>query len=319
MNTEILGIHHVTAIAGDPQRNVDFYAGTLGLRLVKQTVNFDDPGTYHLYYGDEQGRPGTILTFFPWPGVRRGRQGTGQATAISFSIPENSLAYWIERFVKHAVGFERPVERFGEQTIAFRDHEGLMLELVAHKAAAEQSGWERGSVPAEHAIRGIHAVTLCVDGYEHSAQLLTETMNFRAAGEDGSMFRFAVGEGGSGALVTLHCTPDFWPGVVAGGTVHHVAWRAADDQAQQAWRGRIAASGLNVTPVLDRQYFRSVYFREPGGILFEIATDPPGFTVDEPVDQLGTRLRLPSWLEPNRATIEAQLPPLRLPGDTPKE
>ncbi len=313
MKEEIPGIHHVTAIAGDPQQNLNFYAGTLGLRLVKRTINFDDPGTYHLYYGDEAGTPGTILTFFPWPGIRRGRAGTGQATSVAFSIPESSLGFWIERLTKRNVEYEKPARRFDEAVLAFRDGDGLMLELVADRNAAKRAGWKRGSVPPEHAIRGIHSVTLCVDGYEHTAKLLTETMGFRQTGEEGSVFRYATDEGGAGAQVDIRCAPDFWPGVVAGGSVHHVAWRARDDAAQKTWRASVAATGLNVTPVLDRQYFRSIYFREPGGVLFEIATDPPGFTIDEPLERLGTELKLPSWLEQNRREIESVLPRLAQP------
>ena len=314
MNNDIAGIHHVTALASDPQRNVVFYAGVLGLRLVKRTVNFDDPGTYHLYYGDEQGTPGTILTFFPWPGARRGRQGTGQATACAFSIPEAALGYWLERFVKQNIEFEKPVRRFNEQVVLFRDPDGLMLELVAHEGAEQQhTGWQRGTVPGEFAIRGIHTVTLCVEAVEHTAKLLTETMRFRFVAEEGNMFRYATGTGESSAIIDLRCAPDFWTGAIAAGTFHHVAWRAADDADQLGWRATIAASALNVTPVLDRQYFHSIYFREPGGVLFEIATDPPGFTADEPLEQLGTHLKLPPWLEPSREQLEAQLPVLHLP------
>jgi glyoxalase family protein len=313
MNKEITGIHHVTAIASDPQQNLDFYTGLLGLRLVKLTVNFDDPTTYHFYYGDGVGSPGTILTFFPWPGTGRGRQGTGQATSVAFSIPEYALGFWIERLLKHHIESQKPVRRFDEQVLAFRDPDGLMVELVAHQGAEPRAGWTGGDVPAEHALRGIHTVTLCLDGYEHTAKLLTETMKFRNVGEEGSFFRYAAGEGGSGAMVDLRCAPDVWSGVVAGGTIHHIAWRTPTDDMQRAWREAIAGVGLNVTPRLDRQYFQSIYFREPGGVLFEIATDGPGFTVDEAEEALGTHVKLPSWMEANRADIERVLPPLRLP------
>ncbi len=317
MNDTISGIHHITAIASDAQQNLDFYAGVLGLRLVKRTINFDDPTTYHLYYGDREGAPGTILTFFPWPNVPRGRQGTGQATALAFAIPERGISFWLERFVKNGVQFERPVPRFDEQVIAFRDRDNLALELVTTGRATERPAWEGGGVPPEFAIRGYHTVTLCVEAVEKTIELLTETMKFRLVNEAGNMFRFAASETAAsrdaGMLVDVRCAPDFWPGVVAGGTVHHVAWRAADDAAQLNWRAKIAEAGLNVTPVLDRQYFHSIYFREPGGILFEIATDPPGFTIDEPVEELGAHLKLPAWLENTRPQIEASLPPLRLP------
>ena len=313
MNQEITGIHHVTAIASDPQKNLDFYTGLLGLRLVKLTVNFDDPTTYHFYYGDRLGTPGTLLTFFAWTGIRRGRQGTGQATSVAFSIPESALGFWVERLRNAGIDAQNPVRRFDEQVLAFRDPDGLALELVAHHGAEERAGWAGGDVPAEYAVRGIHTVTLCLDGYEHTAKLLTETMQFRKVGEEGSVFRYAVGAGGSGAIVNLRCAPDVWPGIVAGGTVHHVAWRTPTDDEQRAWREEIAGVGLNVTPQLDRRYFQSIYYREPGGVLFEIATDGPGFSVDEAEEALGTRLMLPPWMEPNRGELERVLPPLRLP------
>ena len=315
MNKEIGGIHHVTAIALDAQRNLDFYTGVLGLRLVKITVNFDDPTTYHFYYGDRLGSPGTILTFFAWAGIRPGRQGTGQAKSVAFSISESSLGFWIERLLKAGIEYQKPVRCFNEQVLALRDHDGLMLELVAHRGAEKREGWTGGDVPAEHVLRGIHTVRLCLDGYEHTAKLLTETMKFHKAGEEGSIFRYAAGEGGSGAMVDLHCAPDLWSGVVAAGTIHHVAFRTANDEQQQSWHDEIASVGLNVTPQLDRQYFRSIYFREPGGVLFEIATDRPGFTVDETEEELGTRLKLPSWFEPSREDIERALPALRLPRE----
>lgn len=310
---EILGIHHVTAIAGDPQANVDFYTKVLGLRLVKRTVNFDDPGTYHLYYADELGRPGTILTFFPWPGAPRGRRGTGQLTVISFSVPARSLDHWVDRLTSHDVEIEEMGERFGAQTLAFLDPDGLLLELVAGDRD-ERKPWERGPVPIEHAIRGFHSVTLTESGYEATADLLTDGMGFRAVAEERDRFRFAAGDGAPGALVDLVVAPDAPPGLVAAGTVHHVAWRAAGDEEQRAWRRRLAERGLNVTPVLDRQYFRSIYYREPGGVLFEIATDPPGFTADEPPERLGCELKLPPWLERHRSRIEGVLPHLRWPA-----
>lgn len=313
MDQRILGIHHVTAIAGDPQGNVDFYAGVLGLRLVKKTVNFDDPATYHLYYGDEAGNPGTLLTFFPWPGARRGRQGTGQVSVVSLSIPQFSLGYWLERLITHGVRYEGPTRRFDEQVVAFRDPDGLALDLVTDGAVHDRSGWGAGPVPADHAIRGVSSVTLWEEGYELTARLLTETLGFRLIREDGNRFRFGVGSGGSGATVDVVLAPNFWQGVVAVGTVHHVAWRTHDDEEQRRWRETLAERGYNVTPVIDRKYFRAIYFREPGGVLFEISTDPPGFTVDEGLDDLGTRLQLPETLERYRSQLERALPPLHLP------
>jgi glyoxalase family protein len=313
----ILGIHHVTAIASDPQRNIDFYTGLLGLRLVKLTVNYDDPGSYHLYYGDELGHPGTILTFFAWPEATPGYRGTRQATSVSFSVPHKTLGFWIERFKHHDVNFGEPIERFDEQALVFFDPDGLQLELVAQ--AAESAGadarhpWKDGPVPAEYAIRGFHSVALSEQDDERTASLLTETLGFRRVGKTRNRIRYEVGAGNGGALVDVLSLPDEKPGRVAVGTVHHVAWRTPDDQQQVAFRREIVKRGHDVTPVIDRTYFHSIYFREPGGVLFEIATDPPGFTVDEQVEQLGSRLTLPSWLEPSRAQIEHGLPPIHLP------
>ena len=309
----LLGIHHVTAIAGDPQRNVDFYAGVLGLRLVKRTINFDDPGTYHLYYGDAHGNPGTILTFFPWPGAQRGRKGTGQATVTAFAIPPASLDFWAARLRDHGVHVEGPSPRFDEQVLIFADHDGLALELVAREEA-QGPGWESAVVPPEHTVRGVHSVTLSLEGYERTATLLTGGLGFRAAGEQGNRFRYATGDG-AGTRVDLLCQPEAPRGHVAVGNVHHVAWRVRDDASQARWRQHIDGLGLNVSPVMDRQYFHSIYFREPGGVLFEIATDPPGFAVDEPAETLGSRLMLPPWVEPQRGLLERMLPPLRVPGE----
>lgn len=314
MNPKILGIHHVTAIAGDPQANVDFYAGPLGLRLVKRTVNFDDPGTYHLYFGDEMGRPGTIMTFFPWPGIRPGRRGTGQATVTSFLVPGGSLGFWQERLGAVGTELSGVERRFEDEVLPFSDPDGLRLELVARPEAAELPAWAEGPVPSEHAIRGFHGVTLCVEGYEASAALLNRQLGFHPSGEERGRFRFRAGEAGPGQVVDLLCSPDARPGIVAGGTVHHVAFRVENDAYQSAAREALLTAGMNVTPVLDRNYFRSIYFREPGGVLFEVATDPPGFTADEAVEELGGALKLPEWLEPQRARIESTLPPLSVPG-----
>jgi glyoxalase family protein len=313
MQRDILGIHHITAIAGEPQENVNFYVGVLGLRLVKQTVNFDDPGTYHLYYGDEVGNPGTILTFFPWPGAPRGRTGTGQAMTISLSIPKGSMPYWQERLGSHSVSFERSLTRFGEEVISFSDPDGLQLELVAHSYAFRHSPWREGPVPPEHGIRGFHGLALCEGQHDGTAALLTGSLGFRLVAGHGNRSRYEVGAGGPGALVDVVALPSAEPGLVAVGTIHHVAWRVSDAEEQKGWREEILRAGLSVTPVIDRKYFSSIYFREPGGVLFEIATDPPGFTVDESVKHLGSRLMLPSWLEHRRELIERALPPLRLP------
>lgn len=311
MSSEIRGIHHVTAIATDPQANVDFYTGVLGLRLVKKTVNFDDPGTYHFYYGDEQGHPGTILTFFPWPMARRGTHGAGQTTATAFSVPAGSLGYWSERLERLGVPAESPRERFSEEVLTFLDPDGMKLELVA-RAGDDRAPWEGGPVPAEHAIRGFAGVTLTEWNPEVTARLLTGTMGFRPAGEAGDRFRFESGAGGPGTQVDILASPSAPRGHVAAGTVHHVAFRVADDPAQREWHELLLGRGQHVSPIMDRQYFHSIYFREPGGVLFELATDPPGFTWDEPVAELGSGLRLPPWLEGERKTIESILPPVRV-------
>lgn len=309
MSTDLLGIHHVTAIASETQRNVDFYTGLLGLRLVKVTVNFDDPGSYHLYYGDEIGHPGTILTFFAWPGARRGRAGTGQLSAVAFTIPQASLDYWTQRLRSAGTLHQGPSTSLGESALLLHDPDGMAIELVAHPRALERPGWTGGLVPAEHAIRGVHSVTVWEEGYERTARHLTETLGFRLVAEEQNNFRYEVGAGGPGALITVRCAPEFLHGMMAAGSIHHVAWRAATDEEQLTWREALSSQGVDVTPILDRQYFHSIYFREPGGVLFEIATDPPGFTIDEPVERLGSQLKLPPWLEPARMEIEQVLPP----------
>jgi glyoxalase family protein len=308
----IAGIHHVTAIASDPQRNVDFYTEVLGLRLVKRTVNFDDPGAYHLYFGDETGSPGSILTFFAWPMAGRGHAGVGQVEATSFSVPENSLNYWEQRLRSVGVPVEHSDKGFEEEVLTLADPDGLRLELVAnsenHSAGRP---WKDAPIPVEHAVRGFYSVTLCEQGYESTARVLG-TMGFRKTGERGNRFRFDVGAGGAGARVDVVCASEAAYGRIAVGTVHHVAWRAADDNSQLSWRKRLVGEHLNVTPVIDRCYFHSIYFREPGGVLFELATDPPGFATDEPVEKLGEALKLPPWLERSRKRIEQLLPPIQL-------
>ena len=310
----ITGIHHVTAIAGEPQRNVDFWVDTLGLRLVKRTVNFDDPETYHLYYGNEMGEPGTIMTFFPWPGAAPGRAGAGQVATTSLSVPTASLDFWVDRLRDRNVAFEEPVSRFEEQVIGFRDPDGLKLEIVASAHGDDRAPWAGSGIPVEHAIRGMFGVTLSEAEPEATAELLTETMGFRAAAENSKRRRFEAGAGGPGALVDLVPAPAPGRGTIAVGSVHHVAWRTPSDEAQEEWRGTIVDRQIGVSRVLDRNYFHSIYFREPGGVLFEIATDPPGFTADEPVSELGSHLKLPPWLEARRGEIEAVLPELTVPG-----
>lgn len=309
----ISGIHHVTAITADAQKNIDFYCGVLGLRLVKLTVNFDDPGSYHLYYGDEIGRPGSIITFFAWPGAYRGRIGPPQVSATAFAVPSAAISYWSRRLKEHSIEAQ-VTERFGQRVLAFADPDGTQLELAGIEDP-KGAPWSAGPVPVEHAIRGFHSATISLEGYENTSQLLTDVMAFKAVGGEQNRYRYRAGTSdGIGSIIDLVCVPDARHGSLGAGTVHHIAFRTPDDAQQQAWRKTIARLGLNVSPVMDRVYFHSIYYREPGGVLFEIATDNPGFTFDEPADRLGTKLMLPPWLEPERARIERVVPPVRLPS-----
>jgi glyoxalase family protein len=314
MELKIPGLHHVTAIASDPQRNIDFYAGVLGLRFVKRTVNFDDPGSYHFYFGDARGTPGTIMTFFAWPGARRGIRGTGQIDAVAFAIPQNSSGYWLERLKQQHVLAEKIPTRFGEELVRLVDPDGLLVELIESAAPADLEQWHGSSVPTEYSLCGFHSVSAALEGCEATAKLLTESFSYQLSDESGNRFCFASYDANApGHAIDLLCMPDTHPGRVAAGSVHHIAFRARDDNEQRQWREHLVSLGYNVTPVIDRIYFHSIYFREPGGILFEIATDPPGFTLDEDVDQLGQNLRLPPWLESARSQIEEVLPPVVIP------
>jgi len=311
MSPILPGIHHVTAITADAQTNIDFYCGVLGLRLVKLTVNFDDPSSYHLYYGDELGRPGTIMTFFAWPGAHRGIVGPPQVTATALAVPAGALAFWADRLKNLN---PTSADRFGEKAIRFTDPDGLTLEIVATTNPGGQP-WTRGPIAAEHAIHGFHGVTLSEEGYEATAAVLTELMGFKYDSTDGSRFRYrATGGSGFASIVDLICTPDAPHGGMGAGSVHHVAFRTPDDAQQAQWRSKIVQARLNVSPVMDRNYFHSIYYREPGGVLFEIATDSPGFAVDEPADQLGSKLMLPEQYEAARAQIEQIVPKIKLPS-----
>lgn len=308
--TRTTGIHHITAIAGDAQRNVDFYTDVLGLRLVKRSVNQDDPTTYHLYYGDETGTPGTILTFFPWQGIRRGRIGTGQVAATAFRIPERSLGWWLERLVAKGLAHTGPERRFDEQVVRFHDPDGLMLELVARPDPLG-APWGGGTVPAAHAIRGFDGVTIWAEDAEPTTPVLTGVLGMSRQSADGTTTRFAAAGEAPGTIVDVRHARGFPRGLQGAGTIHHVAFRTGDDAAEQAMRERVISLGLHPTEVVERFYFRSVYFREPGGVLFELATDQPGFTVDEPAVSLGEGLKLPPWFEQHRDAIAAALPRLR--------
>jgi glyoxalase family protein len=304
------GIHHVTAFSGPAHRNLDFYTRVLGLRLVKKTVNFDDPGTYHLYYGDDAGRPGTILTFFPVAHAAPGRVGGGETSETAFRVPAASIGWWTHRLVEKGVAHEPIAHAFGAPVLRFRDPDGMMLALVGVDEAGGMGVWDGGEVPAEHAIRGFHGVTLLLGEAGPTAAILTDVLGFAETGREGASTRYSSGAG-LGGFVTLREVGEFLRGRPGAGSVHHVAFRAADDAAQAAMVARLTQThGLAVTEQRDRNYFRSVYFREPGGVLIEIATDEPGFAVDEPAEALGGALKLPAILEPQRARIEAVLPPI---------
>ena len=308
------GIHHVTAIAGRPARNLAFYTHTLGLRLVKRTVNFDDPGTHHLYFGDEVGRPGTILTFFPWEHAAPWRGGIGLTQTTAFRVPTGAMGYWVHRFVEKGVACEALAQRFGEPAVAFTDPDGMSLALVGVAGAETEPAWTGGDIPAEHAIRGFHGVTLMLEKAAPTEAILTDVLGFSAAGREGSLQRYRANDG-IGGVVDINEVGGFLSGRMGRGAVHHVAFRAADD-AEQAEMARKLAEGHRLQPTeqKDRQYFRSIYFFEPGGVLFEIATDVPGFAVDEPQATLGSALKLPPFLEPRRRELEAVLPPLEMPA-----
>lgn len=306
------GLHHVTAIAGKALQNFDFYTRVLGLRFVKRTVNFDDPTTYHFYYGDETGQPGTILTFFPWEHAAKGRGGVGQIHQTSFRVPAQSLGYWTQRFIEKGVAYEPLEKRFGESVLAFSDPDGMSLALVGVPDAESEPGWSNGDVAAEHAIRGFHGVTLLLDDAAKTGAILTDVFGLQEIAREGSVVRYRTSDAPVGAIVDIYEAKGFLPGRQGRGSVHHIAFRAADD-AEQAEMARklVTQHKLHPTEQRDRNYFRSVYFREPGGVLFEIATDIPGFAIDEPVASLGQALKLPSFLEPHRKDIEKVLPALK--------
>lgn len=308
---DLRGLHHVTAIASDGRRNVEFYARVLGLRLVKKTVNFDDPGTYHLYYGDYAASPGTLLTFFLWNGMPRGRAGAGLTHAIAYSVPPGALAFWRERLQAHGVvTTDATAPRLGEPVLAFRDPDGLPLELVEAREPDLRPSVPHPEISAAHGLRGFHGVTLAVAAARDTAALLTAGMGYRLVASEGNLSRYTVGDGGPGTYVDLLVDPSLRPGRTGLGTVHHVAFRTPDDTSQQQAHTALTARGFIVSPIMDRCYFHSIYYREPNGALFEIATDGPGFAVDEALAELGGRLQLPAWCEPNRAAIEARLPRL---------
>lgn len=311
MEKIVKGLHHVTALASDAQMNLNFYGGILGLRLVKKTINFDAPEVYHLYYGNEKGSPGTILTFFPYPGIPRGRKGKGQLTVTSFSIPKNSIDYWIKRLQKFNVKHSQAAQRFDDELVLYlEDQDGLGLELVANQRD-DRPGFTYGNIPEEFAIKGFYGITLCEECYEKTAGLLTGQMDHVKVAQQANRYRFSA-SGNPGDFVDILCNPDTLRGQGGAGTVHHVAFATDNESTQLDARHKLVENGLNVTPVLDREYFHSIYFREPGGVLFEIATIPPGFAIDEQPEHLGEALKLPPWEEENRPLIEKALPAIQL-------
>jgi len=307
MENQILGIHHITAIAGNAKRNYDFYTKVLGLRFIKKTVNFDDPYTYHFYFGDEKGSAGTILTFFPWGDeIQQGRKGAGMVTEIGYAVPENSLDFWIKRFEEHNVTYNKPATKFGEKYLTFLDPDGLKLELTEVKNDSRLP-WETTEVDAAVATRGFHHVTLTLNNIEGTAYILTEVFGYKRVAVEGNRFRYVTDTVNEAAIVDLVEIAAEKRGFNANGTVHHVAFRVKDDKVLMAFREKIVKLGLNITPQIDRNYFHSLYFREPGGVLFEIATENPGFTVDEPLAELGKNLKLPVQYEEQREEISKHL------------
>lgn len=298
----ILGLHHVTALAGAPQQNLDFYVGVLGLRLVKRTVNFDAPDTYHFYYGDRTGTPGSIMTFFPFRGITQGKIGASQVSTTAFSIPTASVDFWQQRLSRFGVDVDKPFERWGETVLRFRDWDGLGLELIATDQD-HRSGYAQGDIPQEHSIRGFHGVTLYVSKPDPTLRVLTDLLNHRRESEHEDRMRLSV-TGQPGEWIDIQYDAKAPSGIQGSGTVHHVAFRTPDDETQLILLDKLQQQGRWPSPVMDRQYFHSVYFREPNGILFEIATDPPGFLLDESEAELGRGLKLAPWQEPQRKEIE---------------
>jgi catechol 2,3-dioxygenase-like lactoylglutathione lyase family enzyme len=313
MTTKIPGIHHITAICSDAQTNVNFYAGILGLRLVKRTVNFDDPGTYHLYYGDGLGHPGTILTFFAWPGAQRGRIGTGQVTSTSFAVPQDSLDYWRTRLHENNIEIQSSTRRFGDEVLTFADPDGMVIELIASQTTNPDRAYTESAVPAKHAIRGFHSATFSETSYQATSDLLSSNFGFKLLAQEGSRLRYTLDSSEAGTIIDVLDNSQQARGHVAVGTVHHIAFRTLTDDDQAAWLQSLTRQGYRPSEVMDRVYFHSIYFREPGGILFEIATDAPGFTFDESPEELGSNIMLPPWLERSRAPISRQLAKLEIP------
>jgi glyoxalase family protein len=306
----IQGLHHITAIASNPQANIDFYHNLLGQRLVKRTVNFDDPGTYHFYFADKVGTPGTVLTFFPWQHIKKGTRGVSEATAVAYNITSSSTSYWHDRLGAQGINLSHPETRFGQDVFSFSDPDGMIVELILNNEQANIQIWDDGPIPPEYALRGFHSVTAWVEKIQPTADLLIGQMGFEFVGQEEQRARFRAGSNEVGLYVDLVEQPGMPTGRMGAGSIHHIAFRTVDDPEQVEYREQLLQNGFRVTPIKDRQYFHSIYFRAPSGVLFEIATDKPGFLYDEPIEKLGMSLKLPSWLEDRRTEIEQVLPPI---------
>jgi glyoxalase family protein len=311
MPGQIIGLHHITAIAGSVQANYDFYTRVLGLRMVKKTVNFDDPATYHFYYGNKEGTPGTILTFFPWEGIGPGKPGVGMATEIGYTVNPDHFDFWENRFREFKVKTGDKMERFGELYLPFSDPDGLFFTLVSPAKRDERKGWETPEVKEAVAIKGFYNTTLTLGKMNETAKVLTDILGYRLLSQEGNRYRFITDAISTACTIDLLEDPGGKRGRNTAGTNHHIAFRVADENTQMAYREKVLEKGLQITPKINRDYFYSVYFREPGGVLFEIATDNPGFTIDEPLAELGSNLKLPKQFEPSRKEIEGILPKLK--------
>ena len=309
MDNRILGLHHITAIADNAKRNLDFYTQVLGVRLVKKTVNFDDPGTYHFYFGNENGTPGTILTFFPWEGIGQGTNGSGMATHIGYSVPKGSLEFWKERLKNFNVNIEEG-EIFGEKMISFKDPDGLQLQFIEPSTYDSRKVWTTEDIKDENALKGFHNVTLTLKKADPTLNVLTDLLGYKMQKQDGERYRLATDAIDTANLIDIIENDKAPFGRNAAGTNHHIAFRVKDENVLMEYREKALSAGLSITPKINRDYFYSLYFREPGGVLFEIATDNPGFTVDEPLHELGTHLKLPAQYEGMRNKIEEVLPNL---------
>ena len=314
MKSTISGIHHITAMASDAQQNVDFYVNVLGLRFVKKSINQDAPDVYHLYYGDEIGSPGTAITFFPFGNASRGKRGNGEISRVAFSVPTTSQDFWISRLSQHGIGFDGPTKKFNDDVISFLDPDGMMIELVFSDIQELRNPWKKSTVPVEHAIKRFFGVTMNLAVLDASIVVLQDLLGAKLKSTSGNIHRYGIGTGSDEAMIDIIIDPSLPRARQSAGSVHHIAWRVNDYQAHEEWQHAVTERGLHPTEIIDRFYFHSIYFREPGGILYEIATDTPGFAVDEPLDQLGTSLKLPPWYEIHRAKIEQALPRIVIPG-----